>query len=55
MKLSVGRWALLIIPIWMVLMIFVIIRSPGDVAVVYKKMIDLIPDVYKINGNADGR
>ena len=33
-------------------MIFVIVRSPGDVAVVYKKMIGLIPDVYKINGNA---
>ncbi|WP_278481644.1 hypothetical protein [Achromobacter insolitus] len=52
MKLSVGRWILLIIPIWVVLMVFVIVRSPGDVAVVYKKMTGLIPDVYKINGNA---
>jgi len=33
-------------------MIFVISRSPGDVDAVYKKMTSIIPEIYRINGNA---
>lgn len=51
MRAPAGKWALLVIPVWLVLMIFVIIRSPNDVGVVYEKMLELSVEIKQINGD----